>query len=136
MDTERALKKLANLVKDSRATLGMTQEQYARLFGDRSPSISRLEKADYIDLPNHNTLEKLAEILRIPYWELIKYLSSDDRDVLTPKPLTEEQIIAGIKQNFPLKSLLNIDWELRVEIERRRHQVSPDNGSQQTHGNC
>lgn len=133
MDTKRALKKLAILVKDSRSSLDMTQEQYARLFGDRSPSVSRLEKADYIDLPNHNTLEKVAEILRIPYWELIEYLLSENETVLSLKPLTEEQIIAGIKQNFSVDSLLNIDWELRVQIERCRDRISPaqENGNHQ-----
>lgn len=122
MDTQRALKKLAVLVKDSRATLGMSQEDYAKLFGDRKPSISRLEKADYLNLPEHTTLEKIAEILRIPYWELIKYLETDqiENSSLRVKPLTEEQMIAGVRRNFDINSLLNILWELSVQIERSR----------------
>ena len=114
------------MVKNSRSTLGMTQEEYARLFGDRSPSISRLEKADYIELPNHNTLEKLSEILRIPYWELIEHLLAEENKSIESVSLNEEQIVAGIKQQFDLKSLLNVNWELTVQIERCRNLPSAE----------
>lgn len=123
MDTEKALKKLAVLVKNSRATLGMTQRQYSMLFGDRAPSITNLEKANYIDLPNHYTLEKIAEINRIPYWQLIKYLEDDSTDLDFPEALTKEQIIVAIKQIDDLQELLDLHWEVSVQIERNRKQV-------------
>ncbi len=121
MDTNKALKKLAVLVKNSRAELGMTQRQYLALFGDQTPSISNLEKANYVNLPDHGTLQKIAEILRIPYWKLIKHLESDDQSELQlPTPLSKEQLIAEIKRCSDLECLLDLQFELSVQIERNR----------------
>ncbi len=122
MDTRQALLRLATLVKNSRAELGMTYRDYGRLFGDLNPSISNLEKANYISLPSHDTLVKFAEIIRLPYWKLIKFLElGETEDNKFPDRLTKEQLTVEIRHISDLDYLLDLDWELSVQKERIRN---------------
>ncbi len=128
MDTKKALIRLANLVKNSRAEMGMTYREYGKLFGNLNPSVSNLEKANFINLPSHETLIKFAEIIRMPYWRLIKYLEyGETEDNHLPESLTKVQIISGVKQIRDFDDLLDIDWEVAVQKERIRHSLPRQN---------
>ena len=121
MDVRKALKRLATLVKNSRAELGMTQREYLALFGDRTPSISNLEKANYVNLPDHGTLQKIAEILRITYWELIKILEETEESFAElPDTLTVEEIQAGIGALDNIDDLLDCQLTIAKKIEKLR----------------
>lgn len=120
-DTEQALKRLAVLVKNHRAETGKTVREYAKLFGDLNPSITSLEKAQYMELPKHKTLVRFAEILRMDYWQLIKYLQyGETPDSPIPERLTKEQIVVGIRRTTSLNEALDIHWESANQVERCR----------------
>lgn len=117
MDISKALKNLASVVKNSRSSLGMNQREYAKLFGTSHPSISNLEKAKYINLPDHSTLVRLAQILRIPYWQLIKTLE-EGSDLPYLENLTVEQISAGITKVDSIDDCLSLLFVLTKKIEK------------------
>jgi transcriptional regulator with XRE-family HTH domain len=119
VDIDRAVKILANLIKNDRATRGMTQREYARLLGGSNSSISNLENGNYLDLPEHRTLNKLAqEILRIEYSELIKLL--EDGGSIDSSPPSKTELISAISQLDSMEDLLDIHSALsrRMDVLR------------------
>ncbi len=119
MDTSQALRRLGIIVKNARATLGYNQRQFARLFGTSHPSISNLENGNYINLPDHSTLVRLAQILKIPYWQLIKSLEEGE-ELNFPETLSAEEIIVAISSLDSLEDCLDVNLALTQKIERLR----------------
>ena len=119
MDTSLALKRLGVIVKNTRATIGFNQRQFAKLFGTSHPSISNLENGRYINLPDHSTLIRLAQIIKVPYWQLIKSLE-EGNELIFPESLSVEEVIAGISSLDSVEDCLDILYYLSEKIQRLR----------------
>ena len=117
MNTYEALKRLSVVVKNSRATLGLNQRDYAKLLETSHPSISNLENGKYINLPDHATLVRLARVLKIPYWNLMKILEGEEK-LDSPEVLTTEEILVGVSQIGSLEDAVKILCALATRIDR------------------
>lgn len=125
MNNQEAFKRLAALIRDSRERMGMTYREYGALFGDLNPSISNIEKMRYANLPSHRTLVKLAEILRIPYWKLIRYLevgNEDELESLYAEDLTKSEINTQIRKVSDIHSIQDIVSTAVQQMDRIRRQ--------------
>ncbi len=75
----------------------LRQRDFGKLFGASNASVSNIENGNYLDLPEHRTLNELAtKVLKIEYWELIRLLHQGEEPVL-PQNLTASQIIAALE---------------------------------------
>ena len=119
MDTSLALKRLALIVKNARSALGYNQRQFAKLFGSSHPSISNLENANYINLPDHSTLVRLSQILKIPYWELIKSLE-EGAEITKVENISVEEIIIAIKGLDSIDDCLDVMTALCEQVDTLR----------------
>jgi transcriptional regulator with XRE-family HTH domain len=125
VDIDKAVKKLAGLVYDARTSMNLRQKDFGKLFGASNASISNIENGNYLDLPEHRTLNRLAtEILKIEYSELIAILEAD-QEVSTPESVTNEQLVAqamAIFEKLDLDSLYDVHFALAKRIDRVRSQ--------------
>ena len=120
MDIGKAVKNLADLVLDYRTKLNLRQDDFGKLFGKSNASVSNIENGNYLDLPEHRTLNELAiKVFEIEYWELIKLLHEGGK-IESPTKISEEQIIAALESIDDLDSLLNIHSALAKRLDRVR----------------
>lgn len=112
MKIETAVKRLAEIVYDTRTSMNLSQKQFARLFRATGSSISNLENGNYLDLPEHRTLNRFAkQVLKIEYWELIKKLD-DGSQITMPSPIPKDWVVAAIAE---IKSLDEL-WEIQEAV--------------------
>lgn len=129
MDINQAVKNLANLVYDTRTRMNLSQRKFAKLFQTTSSSISNLENGNYLDLPEHRTLNRFAtDILKIKYSKLIEILEEDGeiQDLEDSTKITKDRIIAGLYQLESLEDVLDALSVLSEVADRLR--VRDQNG--------
>lgn len=89
-------------IKIRRKQLGLSQEKVAKFVGISKTTISKLENGDILSI-KHNKIEALAEILKIPAYELLG-LDSDAKE----KDVISIPILSTIKNRTELMTDENI----------------------------
>lgn len=126
MDIDRAVKNLAKLVYDTRARMNLSQRKFAKLFKTTSSSISNLENGNYLDLPEHRTLNRFAtDILKIKYSRLIEILEQEEVEEVSENfqdatSISKAQLIAGLHQLRSLDEALDLHHEFSQVFEKLR----------------
>lgn len=91
---------------------GYNQEEFAKLIG-----VTRSTLLGQIERPSYTTMEKIANALNVPIWQL--FISEEDIVERCSKPTYDDKsdFIALIKQGGELYSASSID-EARVVLDK------------------
>ena len=125
MDINRAVKNLAKLVYETRTNMRLSQRKFAKLFQTTSSSISNLENGNYLDLPEHRTLNRFAtDILKVKYSKLIEILEQEEvsQDFQDATKITKDQLIAGLHQLENLDDALDVHSVFSEVFQRLRQE--------------
>lgn len=120
MDIEKAVRNLAGLVFNVRTKMKLRQANFGKFFGASNATVSNIENGNYLDLPEHRTLNEFAtKILKIEYWELIKLLHENGK--ANPiRPISKDEIIAGLELQANLDDLYDVHSALAKRIDEVR----------------
>ncbi|MDJ0689211.1 MAG: helix-turn-helix transcriptional regulator [Xenococcaceae cyanobacterium MO_188.B32] len=111
-------KKLATLVKDKIASLGLSQREFAALAKlPSSSTVNKLVSGFYNDEPELKTLRVLAlNIFNVSMGEFIAYLY-DEKDGLEDRPLSSSLVEIGIGEIDNLHDLSRVCQAIADRLE-------------------